>query len=67
MSDLLASAMEFEQFFRARGWRFCFIGGLAVLRWGMPRVTLDVDISLLTGWDATAAFVDENVLELSHK
>jgi len=61
MSGLYESAMEFEAFFRARGWRFCFIGGLAVLRWGVPRITLDVDISVLTGWDDTERYVDEVV------
>lgn len=38
-----------ERFLRARRWRFCIIGGLAVARWGRPRTTEDVDISLLTG------------------
>lgn len=28
--------------------RFCFIGGLAVQRWGQPRYTKDADLSLLT-------------------
>lgn len=61
MNDLYASALEFEKFFRARGWRFCFIGGLAVMRWGVPRLTLDVDISLLTGWEGTERYVNEIV------
>jgi len=34
----------------AQGWQFCFIGGLAVQRWGEPRETVDVDISLFTGF-----------------
>jgi hypothetical protein len=59
MSDYYASAAEFEAFCRARRWRFCFIGGLAVLRWGLPRMTLDVDISLLTGYENTPAYIDE--------
>jgi hypothetical protein len=33
-----------------QGWRFCFIGGLALQRWGEPRETVDVDLTLLTGF-----------------
>jgi len=39
MSDLagvMAAAAEVETFCRGRGWRYCFIGGIAVQRWGMP-------------------------------
>jgi hypothetical protein len=34
----------------ANRWRFCVIGGLAVIRWGEPRLTMDVDLMLLTGF-----------------
>jgi hypothetical protein len=30
-----------------RGWGFCFIGGIAVLRWGEPRFVRDADVTLL--------------------
>lgn len=43
MNPLFAAALELQRFFAARQWRFCFIGGLAVQRWGEPRLTLDVD------------------------
>lgn len=39
-------------------WRFCFIGGVALQRWGEPRLTVDVDLTLLTGFGGEAAFVD---------
>ena len=42
----------------ARGWRSCIIGALAVQRWGEPRLTRDVDVSLLTGFGTEAAFID---------
>lgn len=61
MSDLagvMAAASEVEAFCRGQGWRFCLIGGLAVQRWGMPRFTQDVDVTLLTGFGAEATFVD---------
>jgi len=56
--DVLAAAAEVEAFCRHQGWRFCFIGGVAVQRWGMPRFTQDVDLTLLTGLGSEAQFVD---------
>lgn len=38
-------------------WRFCFIGGLAVLRWGEPRETIDVDLTLITGFGHEREFI----------
>lgn len=40
-------------------WRFCFVGGLALQRWGEPRVTEDVDLTLLTGFGNEEPFIDE--------
>src|SRR5438552_3575923 len=31
-------------FCQEQGWRFCIIGGLALQRWGEPRLTRDIDI-----------------------
>jgi len=59
VNPLFAAALELEGFFGARGWRFCFIGGLAVQRWGEPRLTLDVDCTLLTGFGQEERYVDE--------
>jgi hypothetical protein len=39
-------------------WRFCFVGGLALQRWGEPRVTEDVDLTLLTGFENKERFID---------
>jgi hypothetical protein len=38
-------------------WQYCFIGGLALLRWGEPRETIDVDLTLLTGFGKENRFV----------
>jgi hypothetical protein len=59
VNPLFAAALELQRFFEARQWRFCFIGGLAVQRWGEPRLTLDVDCTLLTGFGEEARYVDE--------
>jgi hypothetical protein len=45
MDDLFAAAGAVEQACRAEKLRFCFIGGIAVIRWGIPRVTRDLDWS----------------------
>jgi hypothetical protein len=47
MNPLFDAARDLQVFLESRGWRFCFIGGLAVLRWGEPRFTRDVDVTLL--------------------
>lgn len=47
MSPLFDAARDLQTFIEARSWRFCFIGGLAVLRWGEPRFTRDVDVTVL--------------------
>jgi len=55
---VLAAAAEVEAFCRLKAWRFCFIGGIAVQRWGMPRFTQDIDLTLFTGLGPEADFVD---------
>jgi hypothetical protein len=55
--DLFQVALELQAFLWSRKWRFCFIGGLALQRWGEPRVTQDIDCTLLTGFGGELAFV----------
>ena len=57
MNDVINAAAELQAVCVAEGWRFCFIGGIAVLRWGEPRETVDVDLTLLTGFGDEALFV----------
>ena len=49
MQDLFLLADDVQSFCQVRGWRFCFIGGIALQRWGEPRLTGDVDLTILTG------------------
>jgi hypothetical protein len=58
MNPLFAAAAEIQQLCLERDWRFCFIGGLAVLRWGEPRLTRDVDLTILAGHGSEAPAVD---------
>jgi len=57
-SGVIAAAAEVQAFCQGRKWRFCFIGGIAVQRWGMPRFTQDVDLTLLTSFGEEPQFVD---------
>jgi Nucleotidyl transferase AbiEii toxin, Type IV TA system len=62
---VIAAAAEVQAFCQSRGWRFCFIGGIAVQRWGMPRFTQDVDVTLLTGLGSEPPFVDALLQQFS--
>jgi hypothetical protein len=57
VNEVIRAAAALQAVCLAEGWRFCFIGGLAVQRWGEPRETVDVDLTLLTGFDGEARFV----------
>jgi hypothetical protein len=52
------AALALQSFCDERGWRACFIGGLALQRWGEPRLTVDADLTLLTGFGGEERFVD---------
>jgi hypothetical protein len=56
--DLFEAARELQEFCDAQGWQSCFIGGIAVQRWSQPRVTRDLDLTLLTGFGREAPFVE---------
>ena len=58
MIEILEAAKEVEQFFRRRRWKFCIIGGVAVMRWIPPRTTEDVDFSLMTSLGNEARVID---------
>ena len=59
MNRVFEAALEIDGFCRARGWAFCIIGGVAVQRWGEPRGTQDVDLTILTGFGHEERFVDD--------
>ncbi len=55
---LFEAAKQLQDFSYRPGWRSCFIGGIAVQRWGEPRVTRYVDLALLAGFGREEAFID---------
>ncbi len=58
MNPIFAAALEVEHVVRAAGFPFCFIGGVAVQRWGQPRMTADVDLTVVTGFGGEEVYVD---------
>lgn len=59
MIPLFQLASDLQSLFERNRWRFSFIGGIALQRWGEPRLTVDVDVALLTGFGTEEPFIDE--------
>ena len=57
INRVLEAAFELQAFCSAQKYRFCFIGGVAVQRWGEPRLTVDADLTLLTGLENEKDFI----------
>ena len=57
MNEVIQAAAELQAVCQAHGWQFCFIGGLALQRWGEPRETVDADLTLLTGFGGEEPFI----------
>ena len=57
MITLLQAGARLQRTLEAQRWRFCFIGGVANFRWGTPRLTTDLDLTLLTGFGREPDFV----------
>jgi hypothetical protein len=58
MRQLIEIASELQAVCDSKRWQSCVIGGLAVQRWGEPRLTRDVDVSLLTGFGTESAYIE---------
>lgn len=59
----LTAALDLQAWCARRGWSFCFIGGIAIQRWGEPRFTKDADMTLLTNISDDAEFADALLAE----
>jgi nucleotidyltransferase AbiEii toxin of type IV toxin-antitoxin system len=59
VNPIFAAALEIQAFCEARGFRYCFIGGLALQRWGEPRLTQDVDLTVISGFGCEAEYADQ--------
>ena len=50
MNGILDAAVEVDRICREQRLPYCIIGGIALQGWGEPRTTLDVDITVYTGF-----------------
>jgi hypothetical protein len=55
---LFSAASEVQAFCAKRNWKSAIIGSVAVQRWGEPRLTRDIDLTILTGLGGEEQFVD---------
>lgn len=58
LSELIAAADRLQRCWQDRQIQFCFIGGLAVHRWGQPRQTDDVDATVWTEFGNERPVID---------
>ncbi|HTA30549.1 MAG TPA: nucleotidyl transferase AbiEii/AbiGii toxin family protein [Candidatus Cybelea sp.] len=58
MTELYLTALEVQRLCEGQHWPFCIIGGVAVQRWGEPRFTKDVDLTLFTGFGEEERFLE---------
>ncbi len=58
METIFEAARDLQDYCDDHGWHSCFIGGIAVQRWGEVRVTCDADLTLLTSFGAEAPYVE---------
>ena len=58
MNRIFEAALDIQGACTSRGWKFCVIGGVAVQRWGEPRFTRDVDVTVLSGFGHEVEYVD---------
>jgi hypothetical protein len=63
VNEVIRAAAELQAVCESQSWRFCFIGGLALQRWGEPRETVDVDLTLLTGFPAIMEELERRRIE----
>ncbi len=67
LPDLAAAAREVLDALSHAGHRACLIGGLAVSRWGEPRATTDVDISVLAPSGDEGSVIDSILREFAQR
>ena len=58
MIEVFQAAAELQNLCLREKWKFCFIGGLALQRWGEPRFTKDADLTLYTGFGDEERYIE---------
>jgi len=63
VKSLLLAGAAVQRVLEGRDWQFCFIGGVANFRWGTPRLTNDLDLTLLAGFGNETAYAEALLTE----
>jgi predicted nucleotidyltransferase len=58
MDTPIRTAAKVQRVLDRQRWKYCFIGGVAVQKWGQPRFTQDVDLTIFTGFGREEAVID---------
>ncbi len=58
MVSVIRTAAQVQKILDRRRWKYCFIGGVAVQKWGQPRFTQDVDLTIFTGFGGEETVID---------
>src|SRR3954447_4688191 len=58
LTGVMAAAEDIQAFCEKNQWPFCIIGGVAIQRWGEPRLTQDVDLTVLSGFGDEEKVID---------
>ena len=58
MNSLFTAGLEIQNYLNSKKWPFCFIGGLAVIRWGEVRMTQDIDLCILSGFGSEKKYIE---------
>ncbi|MEN9675614.1 MAG: hypothetical protein RIS76_1510 [Verrucomicrobiota bacterium] len=58
MTGVFKAAAQLQAVCDQQEWSYCFIRGLALQRWGEPRMTKDADLTLITGFGREEGFIE---------
>jgi adenylosuccinate synthase len=58
MVSVIRTAARVQTVLDRHRWKYCFIGGVAVQKWGQARFTQDVDLTVFTGFGGEEQVID---------
>lgn len=58
MLSVIRTAARVQTVLDRHRWKYCFIGGVAVQKWGQARFTQDVDLTVFTGFGGEEQVID---------
>ena len=61
LGNLYSAAVRLQRRYEEEGTRYCFIGGLATQKWGEPRYTRVVDLTIFSGFGGEQAVIEREL------